>query len=85
MKRENRILSAIITERSAYTALASIVEEADFSRIGWRLLQEAEKYYDTDTNASCVDIPTLQDGLRVRYKKQPPDHTLCPDILSDII
>lgn len=69
MNRENRLIAAAVQSRDAFTSLAAVAEEADFSRIGWMTWKLIDSYYDIDHGAERVDLTTLRDTIKTKYKK----------------
>lgn len=69
MNREQRILSALLSSREAYNSIASVREEADFSEHGWLLVQEVDGFYDTDNEATCIDVDVIKDIITRTYPK----------------
>lgn len=69
MNREQRILSAIMTDRDAYNRIASLIDEADFSEQGWLLVGEITNFYETDNDAGHIDKDTIKDVIVRKFPK----------------
>jgi len=81
MNREQRILSTLLARRKSYNSVATFLNEEDFSRQGWVVVENIISYYETDTEATHVDLSILTDTLAVAY----PKHIIIfKAILSDL-
>jgi len=66
---EGTIISALIQSRSAYDAVILYHDEGDFSDMGELVFKELIKYYNRDTNATCMDVQSLLSRLSRAYPK----------------
>ena len=69
MKREKRLVAAAIQDRGAFSSIAAIASEEDFSRKGWLVWQEVENYYNEDREATNVSVDIIRDSIKVSYPK----------------
>lgn len=69
MNREQRVLSAVLSDRPAWDAISALMDEEDFSDLSWMCLQVVKEYYDNDSNAPEVDRHFLKDALATKYPR----------------
>ncbi len=67
---ENKILSAVIQDRSAYDIVRRFYESDDFTDLGELVYREIVKYYRRDPDARQIDRDTLLSRLQTKkYRK----------------
>ena len=69
MNKEQRVLSAVLTHRSAWDSISSLMSQEDFSDLVWLIFQRVQEYYDNDAEAGAVDLPFLKDSLARLYPR----------------
>lgn len=69
MNREQRILSALLDDKTAYNSIIALRSEQDFSEQGWLLVQEIDSFYDTDPQATKVDRNIIKDRIIRKFPK----------------
>lgn len=84
MNREQRILSAMLLSREAYSNIVGIREENDFSEQGWLLVGEIDNYYDNDGQAEYIDRDILKDRIARIYPKAAKTIIAVLDNLEDV-
>lgn len=61
--RERHVLSAVMRDRAAFTAVADHVEHDDFSEQGWIVWSGVCDYYDNDPGCEAVDAGILSSSI----------------------
>ncbi len=69
MNREQRIISALVSNRSAFDSVSAIIAEDDFTDEGWIVVARVVDYYKTDEQATHVDKGWLIDSIAHDYPK----------------
>jgi len=69
MNREQRVLSAVLNNRSAWDSISVLMDEEDFSDLGWLLIKDMQEYYTNDVEAEHVDTGYLVDSLTRKYPR----------------
>ena len=69
MNREQRVLSAVIHSRQAFNTISSMLDEQDFSELGWCIVQEVRDHYEHDKDSTEVDKDLLVDTIERRYPR----------------
>lgn len=67
---EQKLLKAVFEDSKAYYKLSSILDKKDLSDIGQILYEQAEKFYERDSKATCVDYELVQQELENTYPRQ---------------
>ena len=69
MNREQRVISAVLDSRQAWDVISGMMEESDFSDLGWIILQQVQEYYNNDAQAPEVSREFLVDSLKMRHPR----------------
>jgi archaellum biogenesis ATPase FlaH len=73
---ERKVISAFIRNRQSYEEAKELLDRSDFDSITLHLIDLIGDYYDTDPNASTVDVEILTD----RFARQQPSQKLTDTI-----
>ena len=84
MSREQRILSAVVNSKSAWDSISLLMDQEDFSELGWLILDRVRLYYEQDTSAEFVDKHFLIDDLIQQYPRFAERFSTAINNLQDV-
>lgn len=81
---EQKLLSAIYSDRAAFEELAKYLQEDDLSDMGAILYKKATAFYDTDPGADAVDKELVLSQIAREMPKQHPQFKQALTLFGDV-
>jgi hypothetical protein len=82
--KDRTILAALIQSREAYDTISTYHDDTDFSDMGELIYKEIDKYYQRDSDATCISKQSLLRRLGRAYPRQLDKFEAFISGLSDV-
>lgn len=82
---ESKVLACFLRNRKDYDSAVLHLERDELSPMGHALLAEIDEYYDTDKDATSVDLDVYRQALATRFENVPRNLSKARDFLEGVL